>query len=148
MILLPLLLAVALHEAAHALAALALGDDTARRAGRLTLNPFPHLELFGSVLLPALCLVFGAPPVGWLRPVPVAAERFARPLRDMALVALAGPAVNVLQALAWWFLAPAGELAHAGVLVNAALAAFNLLPFAGLDGAHLRAWLFPARVPA
>ena len=97
----PILVAITFHEAAHAYAAWKLGDDTAFRLGRVTFNPLKHVDPFGTVLVPALLLLFKAPFLfGWAKPVPVAFGHLSRPRRDMALVALAGPLTNVVLALA------------------------------------------------
>ena len=97
----PILIAITFHEAAHAYAAWRLGDDTALRAGRVTFNPLKHLDAFGTIVVPALLLVAGSPFLfGWAKPVPVAFNRLTRPRRDMALVAVAGPLTNVMLAFA------------------------------------------------
>lgn len=125
--------AVLLHEAAHAYAARELGDDTAARAGRCTLNPLAHFTLFGGGALPVLTWLVCSVPVVMGRPVPV--DYYALKRRG-AYVALAGPAANMLQAGAW---AAASlmwpcEMATLGVLLNVGFAAMNLLPFEPLDG--------------
>ncbi|RMH33496.1 MAG: site-2 protease family protein [Nitrospirae bacterium] len=97
---LPLMLAIVLHEYAHGWVANALGDPTARLMGRLTLNPLPHIDLFGSIIMPVLCLLFpGGFFIGWAKPVPINPARLRHPRRDMALVAAAGPAMNLLLAI-------------------------------------------------
>jgi Zn-dependent protease len=140
----PLVLALTLHEAAHAAAALALGDDTAYRAGRAcSPNPFRHIDLVGSIALPALLFwcSSGTVILGYAKPVPVAFDRLRQRRRDTILVVLAGPASNVLQAGVWLALAALFgevdlllEVARAGVWVNLMVAAFNLLPIPPLDG--------------
>ena len=102
----PAILAITLHEAAHGYAALALGDDTARQAGRLSLNPLRHVDRVGTILLPGFLLIFQLLTIhrvvfmfGWAKPVPVSAWKFRDPRRGMALVAVAGPAMNFF--LAW-----------------------------------------------
>ena len=96
----PLMLAIIVHEVAHGLVARKLGDDTAARAGRLTLNPLPHVDLVGSILLPLLCwLSHSGFMFGWAKPVPVNFNRLDRPKRDMGLVAVAGPVANLLLAI-------------------------------------------------
>lgn len=163
--LLAALLAITIHEACHAFAAKRLGDDTAEMMGRLTLNPLSHLDLLGSILF----LTVG---FGWAKPVPVDPRNFRHPVRDMALVALAGPVSNlVLAAFAYVilsFLAPA--LSHGSLsallngsasgnplltvvfqflgqslFVNLALMAFNLLPVAPLDGSKILQAFIPWR---
>src|SRR5215210_5938897 len=128
----PILVAITFHEAAHAYAAWKLGDDTAFRLGRVTLNPLKHVDPFGTVLVPTLLLVFKAPFLfGWAKPVPVAFGHLSRPRRDMALVALAGPLTNVALALA-----PAG-------LFHLVLAIFNMIPLPPLDGGRVVTSILP-----
>ncbi|GAN78044.1 site-2 protease family protein [Acidisphaera rubrifaciens] len=153
----PAILAITLHEAAHGYAALALGDDTARQAGRLSLNPLRHIDRFGTIILPGLLLfsqlvMLGrvAFMFGWAKPVPVSAWRFPDPRRYMALVALAGPAMNFV--LAWL---GALSLHVSGdnplvlrfityfILANIALGLFNLLPVPPLDGGRIMVGILP-----
>src|SRR3954452_25613285 len=89
-----LVASIILHEISHGVVALWFGDDTAKRAGRLTLNPVPHIDPFGSVILPALAVFAGFPALGWAKPVPVNPARMRHPRRDMVRVALAGPGTN------------------------------------------------------
>jgi len=146
---------IILHEVSHGVVALAFGDDTARRAGRLTLNPFRHIDPFGSVLLPVLMALSSIGAFGYAKPVPVDLGRLRRPREHALWVALAGPATNivlaVLAAVALRTLRPeTGTVADFIVLVgviNVVLAAFNLLPVPPLDGSAIierflpRAWL-------
>ena len=138
----PILMAITLHEAAHAYAAWKLGDDTAFRLGRVTFNPLKHVDLFGTVLLPALLFLTKAPFLfGWAKPVPVAFGRLNKPRRDMALVALAGPATNMILALVsaaliqlvWLVPQPAVpwlvQTLYQSLLLNLILAIFNMTPF-------------------
>ena len=155
----PLLLALTCHELAHGLAAYALGDPTAKRAGRLTLNPLRHLDPLGT-------LVFFIANIGWAKPVPVDARYFKNPLKGMLLVAMAGPGTNFLLAalfaalyhpllplalehetsLLGKVLVPLTLITQAGVFVNLVLGAFNLLPIPPLDGSNIVAGLLPKRV--
>lgn len=137
-----MLIAVAIHEYAHARAAYALGDSTAADAGRMTLNPFKHLSMWGSLFL----LFFG---FGWSEPVPVDTRNFRFPRRDSLLTAFAGPAANFLAAAAFGLiiqLLPGSTrlpaLAAVIVFVNLLLAFFNLIPVPPLDGASVLPYLF------
>src|SRR5512144_814858 len=96
----PMILAITLHEAAHGYVAWKLGDDTAWQQGRVTFNPLRHVDPVGTILLPAVLLLVSPLVFGWARPVPVNARRLCHPRRDMVLVALAGPGINLLLALA------------------------------------------------
>jgi Zn-dependent protease len=142
-----LLLAFSAHEAAHAWAALQRGDPTARDQGRVTLLPFVHLDLWGSVLLPGLLIAMPVPWIfGYAKPTPVDPGKLRNPKRDFSLVALAGPGGNLALALVFaalgavafrWFGVDSPEarlLVGAGILTNSALACINLLPLPGLDG--------------
>ena len=155
----PVLLAITLHEAAHGYAARQLGDDTAWQMGRVTLNPFPHIDLMGTVIMP-LMLFFatsGQFLFGYAKPVPVDFSRLHHPKRDMVWVALAGPAANLFQAFAWavviYLLSGMGseerfflDMAQAGVLVNLVMFAFNLFPLPPLDGGRILVGLLPMRL--
>jgi len=145
---------VILHEVAHGWVADQLGDDTARRAGRISLNPLRHIDPFGTVLLPLVLALVAPFVIGYAKPVPVATARLNRPRRDPLLVALAGPATNLsLAALAivvfrvvrpesetvlWWVLAIV-------TVVNVVLGLFNLLPIPPLDGSALIEFALPDR---
>lgn len=155
--LLPVITAITLHEAAHAWVADWLGDDTARRLGRVSFNPVRHIDPFGTLLLPGLLLLVGAPFLfGWAKPVPVAFHRLNNPKRDMVWVALAGPGINIALALAaGLLLQPVGQLEANGVtlwfwenlknaiLANVVLACFNMLPIPPLDGGRVLTGLLP-----
>ncbi|MDH3261783.1 MAG: site-2 protease family protein [Acidimicrobiia bacterium] len=138
-----LIMSVILHEVSHGLVARRLGDGTAAAAGRLTLNPIPHIDPFGSVLLPAMLALSGAPVFGWARPVPVNPRAFSRPTEGMALTALAGPVSNLALALiAGRVILPAtsgivADLVWAFGIINVVLAVFNLLPIPPLDGSRM-----------
>ena len=162
--LLAAVLAITLHEAAHGYAALALGDDTARQQGRLSLNPLRHIDRMGTIILPGFLLISQLLTIhrvafmfGWAKPVPVAAWRFANPRRGMMLVAAAGPLMNF--SLAWLgalalHAEPLLPEAAADLLVrfvlyfittNLVLGLFNLLPIPPLDGGRIAVGLLPER---
>lgn len=160
-----LLVSVVLHEVAHGWVALRQGDDTAERAGRLTLNPIPHIDLMGSIIVPTLlALMPGSLLFGWAKPVPIDPRKFRDYRRGDILVSLAGIVVNLLLVLAFMALmvgaiwvgrfAPtmgwAGEVlyqaAALGVILNLILAFFNLIPLPPLDGSHVLAHALPPSV--
>ena len=159
---LPVLFAITLHEAAHGYVARMFGDNTAFVAGRITLNPLKHIDPIGTVLVPASILLLssiggGGFLFGWAKPVPVDFGNLRNPKRDMIWVAGAGPAVNLLMAIAWAIgmklLMVLGirevffvEMAKAGVLVNIGLMAVNLLPLPPLDGGRIVTGLLPSRL--
>ena len=152
----PVVFAVTLHEAAHGLVAYRFGDDTAWRMGRVTANPFNHIDRFGTIILPALLILLRSPFLfGYAKPVPVNFARLRNPRRDRVWVALAGPATNVLLAIvssllfyglvlmppspADWF---AANLVHS-IQINALLCVFNMLPLPPLDGGRVAVGLLP-----
>jgi Zn-dependent protease len=159
--LIPLVVAIVLHEISHGWVANAFGDPTARDLGRLSLNPVRHVDPVGTVGLPLLLAVTGAPVFGWAKPVPVVAKRMRNPRLNMMLVALAGPGMNLLLAMiggiALALLAPAvppggGAAWLFGLLnlmnfiaINLFLAVFNLLPLPPFDGGHVVEGLLPRR---
>jgi Zn-dependent protease len=158
--LIPLVIAIVFHEVAHGLAARRLGDPTAQERGRLTLNPIKHIDPFGTVILPLLLAISHAPVFGWARPVPVNYARLRNPRRDMVLVALAGPGMNLLLAVVGamvlaatlaWSSDPnsptAGFIAANAlnfIFINIFLGVFNLLPVPPFDGGHVVEGLLPA----
>lgn len=152
----PLIIAITMHEAAHGFIAYKLGDNTAKQAGRVSFDPLKHVELFGTIIFPAVLLLTHSPFVfGWAKPVPVNFSQLHHPRRDTILVALAGPGINILlaflSALALHldaFISP--EKApwmfmnfYSSITVNAVLAAFNLLPLLPLDGGRVIGALLP-----
>jgi len=152
---LPVLLAVTFHEAAHGYVAHLLGDDTAKEEGRLTLNPFVHVDPFGTVLLPLVLLLFTNFAFGYAKPVPVDARRLGHPRRDMIWVALAGPATNLVLAVIAALLLPLAVSLSGGVgewsyqmlrimvIFNCIIAVFNMLPIPPLDGGRVAVGLLP-----
>src|SRR5690606_16849934 len=158
----PVVLAITLHEAAHAFVASRLGDRTAQALGRVTINPFKHVDPVGTLLVPGLILLAskalgGGLLFGWAKPVPVIASNLRSPRRDMGLVAAAGPGANLLMALGWGLAIKAmvvtgmGDeffvrMAYAGILVNIALAVLNLMPVPPLDGGRILTSLLPLRL--
>lgn len=155
---LPILIAITFHEVSHGFVANRLGDPTAKMMGRLTLNPLAHIDLFGTIILPAILVITGAPVFGWAKPVPINPGNFRDPRRDMAISAAAGPITNVCLAIASLlivkFVLPIiaivlpAEAGHAviapltmmftqSILINVVLAAFNLIPIPPLDGGRV-----------
>lgn len=152
----PILIAITFHEAAHAYAAWRLGDGTAFCLGRVTFNPLKHIDPFGTILLPAVLFLTSAPFLfGWAKPVPVAFRNLRHPRRDMAIVAVAGPIINVVLAIASaalihlvplvpeeaapWLL----QTLYQSILLNLVLAIFNMLPVPPLDGSRIVLSLLP-----
>lgn len=155
----PALAAITLHEAAHGFVAWRLGDDTAKRLGRVTFNPLRHIDLMGTVLLPAFLLLMKSPFLfGYAKPVPVNFARLNNPRRDMVWVALAGPGMNFLLAflfalgvhslqymsgdVALWF----AHNFRNGIVLNVVLGVFNMLPLPPLDGGRVAVGLLPDRL--
>jgi Zn-dependent protease len=158
--LIPLVIAIVFHEVSHGWVANALGDPTAKQLGRLSFNPIKHVDPFGTVLLPMVLAVTGAPVFGWAKPVPVVSQRLRNPRYHMMLVALAGPGMNLLlalvasllfaglvalqlQGIAWQFIT---ENLIKFVVINVFLAVFNMLPMPPFDGGHVVEGLLPPRL--
>lgn len=160
----PLIFAITLHEAAHGWVASKLGDKTALMLGRVTLNPVKHIDLLGTIILPILMLFIGGFVFGWAKPVPVSWQNLRHPRRDMALVAVAGPLMNLLMALLWAIVAKISYLvlhdgityewlrttmnflqlaAIFGIGINCILLILNLLPIPPLDGSRIISSLLP-----
>lgn len=152
---LPILFAITVHEAAHGYAAKYFGDLTAERMGRITLNPFKHIDPIGTILLPAISIIFGGILFGWAKPVPVNFGQLRRPKQDMLWVALAGPASNFVMALLWGLVlarvgqfpdaaqAYVSQMSLAGVQINLVLLVLNLFPLPPLDGGRIAVSLLP-----
>ena len=158
--LVPLIIAIVFHEVAHGLVARRLGDPTAEERGRLSFNPIRHVDPFGTLILPMLLAISHAPVFGWAKPVPVNYARLRNPRRDMVLVALAGPGMNLLLAIAGAAILAGDACAVGGahglarprfiasnalnfVLINIFLGVFNLLPVPPFDGGHVVEGLLP-----
>ncbi|HET7708747.1 MAG TPA: site-2 protease family protein [Sphingomicrobium sp.] len=156
----PLVIAIVFHEVSHGLAASWLGDPTARQRGRLSFNPIHHVDPVGTLILPMVLAVSGAPIFGWAKPVPVMARRLRNPRLHMVMVALAGPGMNLLLALfaaillavltatgvrgiGWAFV---GQNLLNFLAINIFLALFNLIPLPPFDGGHVVEGILPRSV--
>lgn len=158
----PVILAITLHEAAHGYVARYFGDPTAEQMGRITLNPIRHIDPIGTILIPVLILLFsnGSFLFGYAKPVPVNPRLFKNPRRDMAWVALAGPAANLAMALFWTMILKLCFLngtnnatfwvamAGSGILVNLVLIVLNLIPIPPLDGGRIAVGWLPLPLAA
>ncbi len=158
---LPLIFGITLHEVAHGWVARLRGDRTAQMLGRLTLNPIKHIDPVGTVVVPAATLLLSGFIFGWAKPVPVTVENLKGGRRDMAMVAVAGPLSNLVQAVFWAGMIALAQLVHAsspevarflfysgiaGVMLNVVLALLNLLPIPPLDGGRVVSALLPGRL--
>lgn len=167
-IILPLLFAITLHEAAHGWVASKLGDKTTLMIGRVTLNPMKHIDPFGTLILPILMLILSkfTFAFGWAKPVPVNWQNLRKPRRDMSIVALAGPFANLLMALLWAAIAKLSITFGSGaedlilrkvtaffyisgifgILINVVLTILNLIPLPPLDGSRIVSAILPHRI--
>jgi len=165
----PFVFSVILHEVVHGWIAEKLGDPTARNAGRLTLNPIPHIDLVWTIIMPMLLYFTTGFVVGGAKPVPINPYNFKNPKRDMALSSMAGPGVNMLMAISFAFLLrvilpvmervvptaiwgptalPVALMLGAGAVINVILAIFNMIPIPPLDGSRIVYWLLPDKQAA
>jgi Zn-dependent protease len=159
---LPLLLAITLHEAAHAFVANYFGDATAKFQGRLSLNPIKHIDLYGTIIIPIVILVVSGFQftLGWAKPVPIDHRNFKNPNRDMAFTSVAGPSANIVMALFWIailktlivFQLPSNKvvvfialMCQVGIVINIVLAILNMIPIPPLDGSRVVSSLLPTR---
>jgi Zn-dependent protease len=166
---LPLIFAIVLHEVAHGWVADKLGDHTAKSMGRLTLNPVSHIDLFGTIILPVMCILLNSPIFGYAKPVPINPYNFKNPRKGMAISSLAGPGINMIMAVTFafllrivmpalegfaskqvweWFAVPLSLMFGYGVLINIVLAVLNMVPIPPLDGSRIVYWLLPDKQAA
>ncbi len=156
----PVLFAITLHEAAHGWVANKLGDPTAKKLGRITINPIKHIDPVGTIAVPLFLAMISPFVMGWAKPVPVEPRYFKSPLLDMALVAVAGPASNFFMACFWAMfiqltvalLEPSqtlvflAEMGKNGIIINIVLMVLNLLPIPPLDGGRVMAGILPPKL--
>jgi Zn-dependent protease len=156
----PILFAITLHEAAHGWVANKLGDPTAKRLGRITINPIKHIDPVGTVVVPLFLAMISPFVMGWAKPVPVEIRYFKSPLLDMALVAVAGPVSNFIMACIWAMFIQLAllsleqsstlvfltEMGRNGIIINVVLMVLNLLPIPPLDGGRVVAGVLPTNI--
>ncbi len=158
----PLLLVIVFHEVAHGFVAYLFGDTTAQKAGRLSLNPIHHIDIYGTIIIPLVLLVIQSPfMIGWAKPVPVNFNALANPKRDMGFVALAGPVTNFVLAILFavvgkilWMILPDGialsqwvkDTVNNGIGLSLIIGIFNLFPLLPLDGGRIVASVLPAEL--
>lgn len=154
------LLSISVHEYSHAYFANKYGDDTAKKVGRLTLNPFKHIDLIGSIIMPLAAFASGFALIGWAKPVPIDRKKFIEPLKHDAMVSFAGPLSNFILSVLLFvvFLISVNVFAEQkliindllwyGVFLNVFLFAFNLLPIPPLDGSHILFDIYPNKLTA
>lgn len=157
----PVILAITVHEVAHGWVAAKLGDRTAQMQGRLTLNPIKHIDPVGTIIVPAVLLLLGGFVFGWAKAVPVNMANLRRPKTDMAWVAIAGPASNLIMAILWALVIKLGMMVEttypgigqfltysgfAGVAINLILMVLNLIPIPPLDGSRVLSAMLPNRL--
>lgn len=157
----PVILAITVHEVAHGWVASKLGDRTAQMQGRLTLNPIKHIDPVGTLIVPVVLLILGGFVFGWAKAVPVNMANLRHPKSDMAWVAIAGPASNLIMAIIWVLIAKLGVMLEmeypgigqflvysgmAGVAINLILLVLNLIPIPPLDGSRVLSALLPNRL--
>jgi Zn-dependent protease len=154
----PVIFSITVHEAAHGYAARYFGDDTAERAGRISLNPIHHIDPLGTIILPAITMILGGILFGWAKPVPVNFGRLRHPKRDMLWVAAAGPLSNFVMAIFWVLVLKFSDLVPAsyseavitmsqiGMSINIVLMVLNLLPLPPLDGGRIATSLLPNNI--
>jgi len=153
-------ISLAIHEFAHAYVAYKFGDSTAKKMGRLTLNPIKHIDLVGSIIMPLLSFASGFMLIGWAKPVPINGRNFKNQLRDDAIVSVAGPISNFILAFIFFLILSLlnssfpnqliilKKISLLGIYFNVFLFAFNLLPIPPLDGSHILFDLFPNKITA